>query len=148
MQNETRVKIYSHVRKGIHTDIHLARSCKRYLENFAKFNRKTSVLEPFLTKSSGLHLIRKELYHRCFPINLGGFFRTSIYQFWSTPGRGCLLVQVTPYDIWSDVIACLSDAIWLHTDIWRVSDSTLQIRFAFNISHTPLFLSIHFSLQP
>ena len=49
------------------------------LKNFAKFTKKHLRQSLFLNKVAGLSpatLLKKRLWHRCFPVNFAGFLRT------------------------------------------------------------------------
>ena len=59
---------------------------KGVLKYFAKFPRKTPVLESLFNKIAGLeacNFIKKILQHRCFPVKLAKFLRTPF--FYRTP---------------------------------------------------------------
>ena len=59
---------------------------KGVLKYFAKFPRKTPVLESLFNKIAGLEaydFIKKTLQHRCFPVKLAKFLRTPF--FYRTP---------------------------------------------------------------
>ena len=59
---------------------------KGVLKYFAKFPRKTPVLESLFNKIAGLeacNFIKKTLQHRCFPVKLAKFLRTPF--FYRTP---------------------------------------------------------------
>ena len=50
------------------------------LENFAKFTGKHLCQSLFFNKVAGLRpatLLKKRLWHRCFPVNFAKFLRTS-----------------------------------------------------------------------
>ena len=56
---------------------------KRVLRNFAKFTGKSLCQSLFLNKVAGLRpatLLKKSLWHRCFPVNFAKFIRTSFLQ--------------------------------------------------------------------
>ena len=55
-------------------------SIKKYSEKFHKINRKTPVPEIFFKKSkpSPATLLKKSLWHRCFPVNFAKLLRTPI----------------------------------------------------------------------
>ena len=63
--------------------------CKKgVLENFAKFIGKQLCQSLFFNKVAGLRsafLLRKRLWHRCFPVNFAKFLRTPFLQ--KTSGR-------------------------------------------------------------
>ena len=61
--------------------------------NFAKFTGKNPCHNTFLNKVAGLRtatLLKKRLWHRCFPVNFVKFLRTPFLQ--NTSGR--LLLQI------------------------------------------------------
>ena len=56
---------------------------KRVLRNFAKFTGKSLCQSLFLNKVAGLRpaiLLKKSLWHRCFPVNFAKFLRTPFLQ--------------------------------------------------------------------
>ena len=59
------------------------RCCKKgVLKNFAKFTRKQLCQSLFSNKVAGLRpstLLKKRLWHRCFPVNFEKFLRTPTY---------------------------------------------------------------------
>ena len=61
--------------------------CKRgALKNFAKFTEKRLCQSLFFNKVTGLSpatLLKKKLWHRCFPVNFAKFLRTPF--FYRTP---------------------------------------------------------------
>ena len=63
--------------------------CKKgVLRNFAKFIEKHLCQSLFFNKAAGLRpaiLLKKRLWHSCFPVNFGKFLRTPFSQ--NTPGR-------------------------------------------------------------
>ena len=63
--------------------------CKKgVLRNFAKFIEKHLCQSLFFNKAAGLRpaiLLKKRLWHSCFPVNFGKFLRTLFSQ--NTPGR-------------------------------------------------------------
>ena len=67
---------------------------KGVLRNFAKFTGKSLCQSLFLNKVAGLRpatLLKKSLWHRCFPVNFAKFIRTSFLQ---KTLRGCFyLIQ-------------------------------------------------------
>ena len=76
---------------------------KRCSQKFDKIHRKTPV-GLFLTKVAGLRpatLLKKRLWHRCFPVNFVKLLRTPFLQ--NTPGR--LLLAVSPHqaNIWQEL---------------------------------------------
>ena len=61
---------------------------KGVLRNFTKFIRKHLCLSLFFNKVAGLRpaaLLKKRLWHRCFPVNFVTFLITPFLQ--NTPGR-------------------------------------------------------------
>ena len=71
---------------------------KGVLRNFAKLTGKYLFQVLFFSKVAGLMsatLLKKRLWHRCFPVNFAKFLRTSFSQ--NTSGR-LLLILLT--DIW------------------------------------------------
>ena len=62
--------------------------CKKgVLRNFAKFTGKPLHQSLYFNKNAGLRLailLKKELWHRCFPVNFATFLRTPIFKehFW------------------------------------------------------------------
>ena len=62
--------------------------CKKgVLRNFAKFTGKPLHQSLCFNKNAGLRLailLKKELWHRCFPVNFAKFLRTPIFKehFW------------------------------------------------------------------
>ena len=63
---------------------------KVLLKNFAKSTGKSPVLSIFFNKVAGLRsatLLKKKLWHRCFPVNFAKFLRTPFVQNTSTSGR-------------------------------------------------------------
>ena len=67
---------------------------KDVLKIFAKFTEKHLCRSPFFNKVAGLKpatLLKKRLWHLCFPVNLAKFLRTSFLQ--NTSGR--LLLENT-----------------------------------------------------
>ena len=66
------------------------------LKNFTKFTGKHLCQSLFLNKVAGLRpatLLKKRLWHRCFPVNFAKFLRTPFLQ--NTSGR--LLLYVSQY---------------------------------------------------
>ena len=66
---------------------------KKCSEKFRKFYRKTPVPESFFNKVVGLKpatLLKKRLWHRCFPVNFVKFLRTPFF----TEHRRWLLLKV------------------------------------------------------
>ena len=62
------------------------------LKNFAKFTGKQLCQRFFFNKVAGLRsatLLKKRLWHRCFPVNFAKFLRTAFLQ--NTSGRLLLL---------------------------------------------------------
>ena len=62
---------------------------KGVLRDFAKFTGKHLYESLFLNKVIGLEpatLLKKRLWHRCFPVNLAKFLRTLFYR---TPLGNC-----------------------------------------------------------
>ena len=56
---------------------------KGVLRNFAKFTGKHLCQSPFFNKVAGLRpatLLKKKLWHRCFPVNFAKFLRTPFLQ--------------------------------------------------------------------
>ena len=54
-------------------------SVKKVFLKFRKIHRKTPVPEPLFNKVAGLRpatLLKKRLWHRCFPVNFAKFLRT------------------------------------------------------------------------
>ena len=69
---------------------------KGVLRNFAKFTGKHLCQSPFLNKVAGLSpaaLLKRSLWHRCFPMNLAKFLRTPFLQI--TSGRLLLEIAVS-----------------------------------------------------
>ena len=67
---------------------------KGVLRNFAKFTGKHLCQSPFFNKVASLTpatLLKKRLWHRCFPVNFGKFLRTPFLQ--NTPGRLLLSIN-------------------------------------------------------
>ena len=68
---------------------------KGVLENFAKFTAKHLCQSLFLNKIAGLRsaiLLKKRLWHRCFPANFAKFSRTPFLQ--NTSGRLLLCFSI------------------------------------------------------
>ena len=66
---------------------------KGVLRNFKKFTRKHLCLSLFFNKVAGLRsatLLKKRLWHRCFPVNFVKFIRTPFLQ--NTSG-GCFCIN-------------------------------------------------------
>ena len=65
------------------------RVCKKgVLRNFTKFKGKHLCQSLFINKNAGLRpaiLLKKRLWHRCFPVNFAKFLKTSFLQ--NTSGR-------------------------------------------------------------
>ena len=61
---------------------------KKYSQKFCKIHRKTPVPESLFNKveifKSSLFLLKKRLWHRCFPVNFAKFLRTPFFteQLW------------------------------------------------------------------
>ena len=71
---------------------------KGVLRNFIKFTGKYLCQSLFLNKVAGLRpatLLKKRLWHRCFPANFAKFLRTPILQ--NTSGRLLLKIKFLPY---------------------------------------------------
>ena len=67
---------------------------KGVLRNFTKFTRKYLCQILFFNKAAGLRpatLLKKRLWHRCFPVNVVEFLRTPLLQ--NTSGRLLLSVK-------------------------------------------------------
>ena len=65
---------------------------KGFLINFAKFTGKHLCQSLFFNKVAGLRsatLLKKRLWHRCFPVNFVKFLRT---PFWKNTSGGCFLI--------------------------------------------------------
>ena len=57
--------------------------CKKVVRNFAKFTGKHLCQSPIFNKVAGLRpptLLKKILWHRCFPVNFAKFLRTPFLQ--------------------------------------------------------------------
>ena len=70
---------------------------KGALKNFAKFTGKHLCQNLFFNKVAGLRpetLLKKRLWHRCFPVNSAKFLRTPFLQ--NTSGRPLLKVDLSP----------------------------------------------------
>ena len=66
---------------------------KDVLKNSAKFTGKLMCQSLFLNKVAGIRpatLIRKRLWHSCFPVNFAKYLRTPFLQ--NTPGRLLLVI--------------------------------------------------------
>ena len=66
---------------------------KDVLKNSAKFTGKQMCQSLFLNKVAGIRpatLIRKRLWHSCFPVNFAKYLRTPFLQ--NTPGRLLLVI--------------------------------------------------------
>ena len=63
--------------------------CKKFvLKNFTKIHRKTPVPESFFNKIAGLKpatLLKKRLWHRCFPVNFVKYLITPITYYRTPP---------------------------------------------------------------
>ena len=67
-----------------------------FLKFFRKFQLKTSVVEFLFNKVAALkarNFIKKKLQHRCFPVNIAKFLRTSFFLQNTSGGYFCI-VQV------------------------------------------------------
>ena len=72
---------------------------KGVLRNFTKFRGKRLCQSLFFNKVAGLRpatLLKKRLWHRCFPVNFAKFLRTPFSQ--NTSGRLLLCVQSSRRD--------------------------------------------------
>ena len=61
---------------------------KGVVRTFAKFTGKHMCQRLFFNKVAGLRpasLLKKRLWHRCFPVNIAKFLRTPFFT--ETPGR-------------------------------------------------------------
>ena len=78
------------LKKGFDRSSRLEVFCKKgVLGNFAKFTGKHMCQRLFFNKVAGLKpatLLKKSLWHRCFPVNFAKFLRTPFLQ--NTSG-GC-----------------------------------------------------------
>ena len=68
---------------------------------------KTSVSGPLFNKFAGLqscNLIKKRLYHKCFPVNMGKFLRTAsfIEHLWWLLLTKCLCLQQIFKKLWQN----------------------------------------------
>ena len=80
---------------------------KGVLKNFTKFTGKHLCQSLFFNKVAGLRpaaLLKKRLWHRCFPVNFVKFLRTPFLQ--NTSG-GLLMLLKNQYCFVSSFISCL-----------------------------------------
>ena len=79
----------SYVKEATLRSSHRRSSLKRAVpRNFAKFTRKHPCQSLFFSKVAGLRpatLLKKRLWHRCFPVNFAKLLRTPFLQ--NTSGR-------------------------------------------------------------
>ena len=71
---------------------------KGVLRNFARFTGKHLCWSLFFNKVAGLKpptLLKKRLWHRCFPVNFAKFLRTPLYR---TPLDDCFWSMLTKYN--------------------------------------------------
>ena len=66
---------------------------KGILRNFTKLTGKYLCQSLFFNKVAGLRLLKKRLWHRCFPVNFIKFLRTPFLQ--NISGRLLLNVRIT-----------------------------------------------------
>ena len=81
---------------------------KSVLKNIAIFTGKHLCQNLFLNKVTSLRLLlKKRLWHRCFPVNFGKFFRTTFLK--NTSGR-LLLNPIFPHQLFcksiDEIICC------------------------------------------
>ena len=88
-------KMYLETRTSNYRSSHWRCSVKKgVLRNFAKFTEKHMCQRLFFNKVAGLrpaNLLKKSLWHKCFPVNFAKFLRSPFFQ--NTSGR--LLLQLT-----------------------------------------------------
>ena len=76
---------------------------KRVLKNFAKFKGKHLCQSLFFAQVAGLSpatLLKKRLWHRCFPVNFAKFLRTPFLQ--NASGR--LLLQYLSKETFKSIL--------------------------------------------
>ena len=81
---------------------------KGVLRNFAKFTGKHLCQSLFFNKVAGLRpetLLKKRLWHKCFPVNFAKFLRTPFLQ--NTSGRLLVLFEWVNSFIYVEKLSCI-----------------------------------------
>ena len=119
----------------LHSENFLCRSCrwevfckKGVLRSFTKFTGKRLCQSLFFNKVTGLSpatLLKKRLWHRCFPVRFVKFLRTTFYieHFW-----WLLLALITSLNLRANFAFVVFDGRGALLQIWTMPMKTLEQR--------------------